>query len=58
MTEEDVLKLSDVGDWYIVYLLIHGPRTIEYEDKTDEGASGESNVKAMDTTTSSNGART
>lgn len=59
VTEEDVLKLSGGGDWHTAYLLIYGPRTIEYEDKTSEGASGESNVTAMDTTTSSaNGART
>jgi ubiquitin carboxyl-terminal hydrolase 14 len=58
VTEEDVLKLSGGGDWHTAYLLIYGPRTIEYEDKTNEGASGESNVNAMDTTTSSNGART
>ena len=58
VAEEDVLKLSSGGDWHTVYLLIYGPRTIEYEDKTDEGTSGESNVNAMDTTTSANGART
>jgi ubiquitin carboxyl-terminal hydrolase 14 len=58
VSEEDVLKLSGGGDWHTAYLLIYGPRTIEYEDKANEGASGESNVNAMDTTTSSNGART
>ncbi|CAF1617736.1 unnamed protein product [Rotaria magnacalcarata] len=58
VTEEDVLKLSGGGDWHTAYLLIYGPRTIEYEDKTNEGASGESTVTAMDTTASSNGART
>ncbi|CAF3307592.1 unnamed protein product [Rotaria socialis] len=58
VTEEDVLKLSGGGDWHTAYLLIYGPRTIEYEDKTNEGASGESNVTAMDTTAPSNGART
>ncbi|CAF1280775.1 unnamed protein product [Adineta steineri] len=58
VTEEDVLKLSGGGDWHTAYLLIYGPRTIEYEEKADEGASGESNVSAMDTTTSANGART
>ncbi|CAF4388276.1 unnamed protein product, partial [Adineta steineri] len=51
VTEEDVLKLSGGGDWHTAYLLIYGPRTIEYEEKADEGASGESNVSAMDTTT-------
>ncbi len=58
VTEEDVLKLSGGGDWHTAYLLIYGPRTIEYEDKSNEGASGESNVSAMDTTASANGART
>ncbi|CAF0811795.1 unnamed protein product [Rotaria sordida] len=59
VTEEDVLKLSGGGDWHTAYLLIYGPRTIEYEDKPNEGASGESNVDTMDTTTSSsNEART
>jgi len=59
VTEEDVLKLSGGGDWHTAYLLIYGPRTIEYEDKSNEAAGGESNVTAMDTTTSSsNGART
>lgn len=53
--EEDVLKLSGGGDWHTAYLLIYGPRTVEYEEKADEGASGESNVTAMDTT---NGAQT
>lgn len=58
VTEEDVLKLSGGGDWHTAYLLIYGPRTIEYEDKSNEGASGESAVTSMDTTTPSNGART
>jgi len=59
VTEEDVLKLSGGGDWHTAYLLIYGPRTIEYEDIPNESATGESNVNAMDTTTSSaNGART
>lgn len=58
VTEEDILKLSGGGDWHTAYLLIYGPRTIEYEDKSAEGASGESNVTSMDTTASANGART
>lgn len=58
VSEDDILKLSGGGDWHIAYLLIYGPRTIEYEDKSTEGASGESNVTPMDTTTSANGART
>ncbi|UJR16337.1 hypothetical protein I4U23_003243 [Adineta vaga] len=57
VTEEDVLKLSGGGDWHTAYLLIYGPRTIEYEDKSNDGASGEANVNAMDTTTSANGAK-
>ena len=58
VTEEDILKLSGGGDWHTAYLLIYGPRTIEYEDKSAEGASGESNLTSMDTTASANGART
>lgn len=58
VTEEDILKLSGGGDWHTAYLLIYGPRTIEYEDHTNEGASGESNVNAMDTASSSNNERT
>jgi hypothetical protein len=56
--EEDVMKLSGGGDWHTAYLLIYGPRTIEYEEETNEGASGESTVSKMDTTTSETGART
>ena len=55
--EEDVLRLSGGGDWHTAYLLIYGPRTIELEDKTNDGASGEASVNAMDTTTSANGAK-
>ena len=54
VTEEDVLKLSGGGDWHTAYLLIYGPQTIEYEDKTNESASGES----MDAITSANENRT
>lgn len=49
VTEEDVMKLSGGGDWHTAYLLIYGPRTIEYEEVNNDGASGES----MDTTTTS-----
>ena len=58
VTEEDVLKLSGGGDWHTAYLLIYGPRTIEYEEKSNDGASGEANATAMDTSTSANGAKT
>ena len=59
VTEEDVMKLSGGGDWHTAYLLIYGPRTIEYEEKADNGASGESTVDQMDTATASaDGART
>jgi hypothetical protein len=59
ITEEDVMKLSGGGDWHTAYLLIYGPRVIEYEEQNNEGASGESNVNAMDTgSASANGART
>ena len=44
VTEEDVMKLSGGGDRHTAYLLIYGPRTIEYEDQSNEGASGESNL--------------
>ena len=58
ISEEDVMKLSGGGDWHTAYLLIYGPRTIEFEEMTSDGASGESNVTPMDTTASANGART
>jgi hypothetical protein len=58
VTEEDVMKLSGGGDWHTAYLLIYGPRTIEYEDQSNEGASGESNLDVMDTSTATNGTKT
>ena len=57
--EEDVMKLSGGGDWHTAYLLIYGPRTIEYEEQDKENANEDSNITKMDTATASNnGART
>ena len=58
VTEEDVMKLSGGGDWHTAYLLIYGPRLVEYEEQSNEGASGEATISAMDTSSAANGART
>lgn len=35
VTEEDVLKLSGGGDWHCAYVLLYGPKALEYKEEME-----------------------